>query len=74
MTELLYKSSQLLTFVNDRVFEQLLAAKNNSALYDCVEKILGFVETSECVFELAGSLAGGEVGKWAIIFNLQCLK
>jgi hypothetical protein len=72
LTELLYKSGQLLSYANDRVFEHLLAP--DSPVYGRIEALLGFLEAAECLFELSGSLAGGEVGRWTVIVTVQFLK
>lgn len=73
ISELLSKSGTLITFLHDRAFEK--AGKVANAIpYSKVELFLGFLETSEVIFELSGSLVAGEVGKWAVILVIQILK
>ena len=76
MTELLFKSGQVLAFVNDRVFEQILAKGSEIApeLTHRAEQLLAFVEASEAVLELAGLLAAGDAGKWALVVVIQTVK
>ena len=74
-TELIYKTANLLTYLNDRVFEKAIAQKQSSAVNrDKIKYILGFVERAEVILELSGSLAWGEPGRWTVVVVLQVIK
>ena len=45
-----------------------------SPLYSKVEQVLGFLEAAEVILELSGSLAGGVVGKWAVVVVVQLVR
>ena len=73
ITELIHKSGNLITFLHDRVFEQVSRFSVHFT-HSRVEYFLAFLEASEVIFELAGSLAGGDGGRWAVIAVIQVLK
>ena len=46
----------------------------DSPLYSRIEQTLGFLEAAEVILELSGSLAGGTVGKWAVVVVVQLIR
>ena len=58
------------------MFQDKLPAVTDPAspVYDRIQQILGFLEAAEVLLELAGTLAGGGVGKWAVIVVVQLIK
>ncbi len=69
--ELLSGSVDLLTYLHDRLLEQPLSS---SSQLPRLERLLGFLETSETFLELAAAFAGGDVARWIVIAAVQVAK